>query len=319
MCFATKAIHLEAVSRLDSESCKAAMQRFVHRRGTPLGFFSDNGSNFKGARNELVKLETILGKSSTRDSMKGMALDIGSSWKNIPPASPHWGGLWEAGVKLAKTHLKKVIGKNILSFEEFSTVLAEVEGMLNSRPLVPITDDPHDLRAISPGMLLASKEMKCFPTRNPGVLHDVMPKVGPKAIDVQRRWRYLQNVVSTFWRRWTKEYLPTLQVRTKWVKEVDDLKVDDMVLVTDERVSPSNWPLARVIKVWPGNDRRVRLATIRMAKADGVHEYNRPIVKLRKIPFGLEVENVTQSVNALACSSFVQVESFLRKKTQSGE
>ena len=88
-----------------------------------------------------------------------------------------------------------------------------------------------------------------------------------------------------FWERWSTEYLSSLQVRKKWLKERENLKVGDLVLLTDENKngipkSPLKWPLAKVIAAYTGNDNIVRVVKIRTQKG----EYIRPVVKLRKLP-----------------------------------
>ena len=124
VCFATKAIHLEIVSNLTTEACIAALKRFVARRGVPAAIFSDNGTNFIGARNELIQLKLILAKRRT--SVSQFATSLGTQWTMIPPRAPHFGGLWEAGVKAVKLHLKKIMGNTILSYEEFLTLVIQI-------------------------------------------------------------------------------------------------------------------------------------------------------------------------------------------------
>ena len=68
----------------------------------------------------------------------------------IPPYAPHFGGSWEAGVKSCKQHLRRVMGTANLTYEESSTVLAQIEVVLNSRPMSPMSSDPHDLLPLSP-------------------------------------------------------------------------------------------------------------------------------------------------------------------------
>ena len=65
-------------------------------------------------------------------------------WHFIPSNSPHFGGLWEAGVKSLKYHWKRIVGKALLTFEEFSTLITQIEACLNSRPLIPLSNEPND-------------------------------------------------------------------------------------------------------------------------------------------------------------------------------
>jgi Integrase zinc binding domain len=137
ICMATKAIHIEMVSDLTSKAFIAAFKRFVGRRGSSSKMYSDNGTNFVGA-DKLLKDEIKL-IHSTKAEAENMLAAEGISWQFNPPGAPNIGGLWEAGVKSIKSHLKKAIGETALSFEEMATVLIQIEACLNSRPLYPIT------------------------------------------------------------------------------------------------------------------------------------------------------------------------------------
>ena len=137
VCFATQATHIELVSALTKEACIAALRRFIARRGVPSCIFSDNGTNFVGARNELAELGRLLSSTATKDTIKHFAAEAGMTWANIPPRIPHFGGLWEAAIRSTKKHLRRIVGTTILSFEELYTILTQIEAMLNSRPLVP--------------------------------------------------------------------------------------------------------------------------------------------------------------------------------------
>ncbi|XP_024883564.1 uncharacterized protein LOC112462164, partial [Temnothorax curvispinosus] len=87
-------------------------------------------------------------------------------WSFNPPSAPHFVGLWEAGVKTFKTHLRRTVGDQVLSIEEFTTVLAQVEAVLNSRPLCPMSTDPADLEVLSPGHFLTMEPLVSVPTQD---------------------------------------------------------------------------------------------------------------------------------------------------------
>jgi hypothetical protein len=239
VCFATKALHIELVSNLTSAACIAALRRFSARRGAPSHIYSDNGTNFVGSRKELSVLQQILDTSFGRESMPNAASELGATWTTIPPRAPHWGGLWEAGVKSAKTHLKKVVGNKVLNFEELSTILCDVEAILNSRPLTPLTEDPSDELALTPSMLLHGYPSKFLPLA-PAERED-QGKIPPEFLP-HKRWAYIQRLVATFWKRWVKEYLHTLQPRGKWKKETPNPQVGDIVLVLDDNLPPCSGP-----------------------------------------------------------------------------
>jgi transposase InsO family protein len=274
VCFTTKAIHLELVSSMTAGHCHLALRRFSSRRGAPLVLYSDNGTNFCGTRTELVKLRAQL--ETKFGSFPKLAAELGTAWKMIPPGSPHFGGLWEAAVKSAKRHLKKIMGKCILTWEEMYTLTCDIEAILNSRPLVPASSDVKDTEALTPNMLLTGKSMRFIPLAEPKPL-----KTAEKLAEFPlERWAYIQNLASHFWKRWSAEYLTTLQAREKWTRELPNLEAGDVVLVSDERRPPLEWPLARITQAWPGNDGVVRTAEVKTAK--GI--YSRPTHKLRKLP-----------------------------------
>lgn len=147
VCMATRAIHLELVSRLSSEKFLEAFRRFVGRRGHVKEMFSDNGKNFVGAKSLMEQILATLVEASKHPTMLQQRVE----WSFITPAAPHQGGLWEAAVKSFKYHLVRVVGEQTLLFEECTTLLVDIEACLNSRPLARLTDDPDDLASLTPG------------------------------------------------------------------------------------------------------------------------------------------------------------------------
>lgn len=141
VCFVTRAIHLELVSDLTTNAMTADIFRFVARRGQCSRIYSDNDTNFVGSQNELISYFKIV---SGQRSIQKRVSDNGIQWYFIPPAAPHFGGLWEAAVKSDKTHLIKMTNSALLSFEEIATLLCRIEAVLNNRPLTPTFNCPSD-------------------------------------------------------------------------------------------------------------------------------------------------------------------------------
>lgn len=92
-----------------------------------------------------------------------MSENDGIIWNFIPPGSPHFGGLWEAGVKATKHHLKRVIANAVLTYEKLVTVINQIEAVLNSRPLEPLSNDPNDLEVLTPGHFLVGRPLISVP------------------------------------------------------------------------------------------------------------------------------------------------------------
>ena len=134
-------------------------------------------------------------------------------WGFIPPYSPHLGGLWEAGVKSCKYHLRRVMGNTLFTFEELTTSLVQIEACLNSRPLSPLSSDPSDLKPLTPGHFLIGEPLTSLPDNN---LTDIN-------INHLDRWEMVQRSVQEFWKRWAAEYVSNLQSRVKWKTRQENL------------------------------------------------------------------------------------------------
>ncbi|XP_015522346.2 uncharacterized protein LOC107226152 [Neodiprion lecontei] len=161
VCFATRAVHLEAASDYSTREFIDVYRRFVGRRGICATLYGDCGTNFVGASFELKKLLLEAGSSSS-DIARLLARD-GTECRFSPPSAPHCGGLWEAAVKSVKYHLKRVIGESTLTFEEMSALLVQVEACLNSRPLCPLNDDVSNHSLLTPAHFLIGEPFKLVP------------------------------------------------------------------------------------------------------------------------------------------------------------
>lgn len=229
--------------------------------------YSDCGTNFIGANSKLKACRDVY-KNFINKNVYPFLAEKGIRWHFNPPSSPHFGGLWEAGVKSVKYHLKRTIGEQNLTYEEFSTVLTQIESCLNSRPLCPLSNDPEDLMVLTPGHFLVGDALYA------------LPEMESKNMRLTDRWRHCQNMVQLFWRQWQNEYLSRLQRRPKWLDRNPNLKINDIVLIKDDRYPSNRWPLARIVELHPGLDNVVRVVTLKTHNG----MIKRPIVKLCPIP-----------------------------------
>lgn len=254
VCMSVKAIHLELVSELTADAFIAAFKRFVARRGRCNEIWSDNGTNFVAANKELCRMWKDAGLQLPGAIADQLTYE-GTQWHFTPPYSPNFGGLWEAGVKSVKQHLRKILTKN-LTFEEFNTVLAQIEACLNSRPLTPINTDVDlidDIQVLTPGHFLFGEALITVPDRDYTTAN----------MNHLSRWQHCQRLVQGFWKRWQTEYLSRLNQRTRWLKRTKEFEVGDIVLLKNENMPPSKWALARIVKKHPGQDGINRVYTVR--------------------------------------------------------
>ena len=158
---------------------------------------------------------------------------------------------------------KRVIADTKLTFEEFSTVLTQVEACLNSRPLTPLHRDDDVIEALTPGHFLIGKPLESLPA----------PSISYRSVSLLCRWHLCQSIVRHFWQRWSTEYIASLRCLTKWHHPIRNFQVGDIVVLQDDNLVPVKWPLARVMKVHSGKNGLVRVVT-------GTGVYTRPITKM---------------------------------------
>lgn len=259
VCLGTGAVHLELVSDQTTDAFMAGFNRFMARRGLCSTIHSDNASTFVKAAKTLHKEEEkwLNGKNQ---ELAALLAPKGIQWKFIPVQSPNFGGLWERNVRSMKDHLKRTLKNARLTFEEYNTVLCQIEATMNSRPIGPLTTNEENLNALTPGHFLIGDALLAPP--QPAVLEHNWVK----------RWNHLQILHQHFWNRWSKEYLNQLQQRRKWHTEEPNIKINDMVLIKEDNLPPRNWLMGRINKVFEGPDKKIRVASIRTSK--GIIERN---------------------------------------------
>ncbi|XP_045507446.1 uncharacterized protein LOC123703480 [Colias croceus] len=264
VCMATRAIHLEVVSDMSTPAFLAAFRRFVSRRGHCAKLWSDNGTTFVGASRELQSALSSVGEQLEAN---------GTEWHFIPPHSPNFGGLWEAGVKSTKFHLKRVIGETTLTYEEMSTLLAQVEACLNSRPITVDTSDPNEPAPLTPGHFLIGGPLLGIP--------DVYNYLDSNVSSLSR-WQLIQRMFQSFWDRWSKEYLSNVMIRYKWKSKTSEPNIGDIVLIKEDDLPPMRWIMGKVIDKHPGHDKVTRVVSILVKKSIIKRPVNKLCILLRK-------------------------------------
>uniref|UniRef100_A0A8D9BE06 Integrase catalytic domain-containing protein n=1 Tax=Cacopsylla melanoneura TaxID=428564 RepID=A0A8D9BE06_9HEMI len=270
ICLTTKAVHIELASDLSTETFLNAFKRFISRRGSCRFMYSDCGTNFIGAKHALDELYNFLQSSHFEKSIQNELNLTRVVWKTNPPLAPHMGGIWESQMRPIKSHLMKVVGTQILTFEELSTVLIQIEALLNSRPLCKLSSDVSEVSALTPAHFLLAEPVRWLPAKD----------VSMSNVNRLSRYELLDQLVQSYWARWSREYLTTLQVRDKWTTNKGDLNVGDTVILIQDNLPVLQWPLGIVQDVFPGRDGITRVAVVKTKS--GI--FKRPVVKLCKLP-----------------------------------
>ncbi|XP_055907182.1 uncharacterized protein LOC129942336 [Eupeodes corollae] len=153
VCFVVKVVHQEVVSDLTTEGFISALQRFVTRRGLCQDLYCDNGTSFVGARNQLDGLRQSFIDQQTEKKIRDWCAAERIQFHHILPRTPHFGGILKAAVKSARKNIwfASLVGESLLTFEELSTVVSDIEAILISRPMYMMSDDPSDEEVPTPG------------------------------------------------------------------------------------------------------------------------------------------------------------------------
>ena len=269
-CLSSRAVHLETLNSMETDSFINALRRFLNRRGKVRVLKSDQGTNFVGAKNEFDAANTELNTDKIKQFLLKNECEFVEFKFNVPYAS-HMGGVWERMIRSVRSVLTSLLNHLgcQLDDESFRTLMTEAESIINNRPLtIQDLSNPDAEEPLTPNHLLTGKSSTVFPP--PGNFEE--PDVYSR-----KRWRRVQYLSDQFWFRWRKEYLNQLNSRPKWTGPKRNCQVGDVVLLKDD--APRNrWPLARISKVLPSKDGLVRKVEVRTSKEAKV--YQRPIHRL---------------------------------------
>ncbi|XP_063371443.1 uncharacterized protein LOC134659686 isoform X3 [Cydia amplana] len=258
-CLTTRAVHLELAASLSASSMILSLRRMIARRGTPTVLYSDNATNFCGAERELAEAIKTL-----PDILKPFLTERAIKWKKIPPGNPSAGGAWERLVGSVKTALKVVLKERAPHEEVLHTLLLESEHIVNSRPLTPVNPDL-DIEALTPNHFLIGRSSSMSPL---GVFTDATMSLSS--------WRTAQTLADHFWRRWQREYRPSLLPRPGAHQNVKKLHEGDVVIVADSSMPRGTWPRGVIVQLFSGPDGHVRVAIVRTRAGD----VRRPVSRL---------------------------------------
>lgn len=186
------------------------------------------------------------------------------------PHAPHFGGTWEREIRSVKTALQVVLGNRTVTESVLRTVLVEVEGIINSKPLGYVSSDVADPDPVTPNLLLMGRRDASLPQ----AIYSSSDLLG------RRRWRHSQILADHFWVNFVRHYLPGLQTRQKWQRDTGNLTIGQIVMIVDLQLPRASWPIGKVIKTYAGVDQCVRTAEVQVKE----RTYLRPVARLVKLP-----------------------------------
>ncbi|XP_070067153.1 uncharacterized protein [Drosophila virilis] len=208
----------------------------VARRGAVSHIYCDNDTNFVGASNKLLELKKFMFNTSTQDAILSYCSSEEITFHFIPPRAPDFGrplgGRCQERKEFSGTYPR-------FTFEELNTAVVEIEAVLNSRPLSPLSSDPNDFSGLTAAHFLNRDAPRALPKR----------EIITNNISNLDRYEQITAVKQQFWRRWSAEYVNELRARTKWTSASLNLTVDSMVIIHDDNTPPLHWILGRVESV----------------------------------------------------------------------
>ncbi|GBN79620.1 hypothetical protein AVEN_240820-1 [Araneus ventricosus] len=253
-----------------------AFRRFISRRGLCSTIYSDNAKTFKCADVELRKLWKYI----RHPTVQNLISSHGIKWKYIVEKGAWWGGFWERHFRTIKTSLRKIVGRSSLSLSELETLFIEIEAMINSRPITYIYDDPSEPSPLTPAHFLIGKRLLSLPVTR--VSREEL--IGSRNSLIKRH-KHQQNLLNHFWYRRRKHYL--LSLRSMNICPPTNVsgkfKVNDVVLVHDDRYPRNMWTMGKIIETHPGRDGKIRSCLIKTANGN----LRRPVQLL----YNLEINN----------------------------
>ena len=260
-CMVTRAVHVELLDSLKTDSLINAIRRIVARRGPIREVVSDMGTNLVGAERELR--EALSGLD--RNGLRAFALDQGIRWRFNPPTGSHFGGFFERQIRTFRKIWRSMPRQHV-DEETLHTLFCEIEAIMNDRPLCYVSTGSIGPEPITPAHLLLLRGGAVSP---PGVVY------GADAFS-RRRWRQVQYLASQFWLRFVREFLPTLQSRQKWSHESKNLEEGDVVLLVDKDAPRGQWQMGKVVEAFSSRDGLVRKVLVKTRTST----YVRPVDKL---------------------------------------
>ncbi|XP_046856152.1 uncharacterized protein LOC124449257 [Xenia sp. Carnegie-2017] len=262
-CASTRAIHLELTPSLSVPAFLRAFRRYASRRALPALLISDNAKTFRAACLEIRKL------CRSEEVLRYLA-NYQITWQFIVEKAPWWGGFWERLIRSVKRPLRKVVGRTNLTYDELHTIVVEIEGVINARPLTYVYDDEEAVSLpLSPSHLVYGRRITTMPNSEHFEIQSTYQSLTRKA-------KHHKNLLQRFILQWRNEYL--LALREQYTSKSrgnqnPEIAVGDIVIIRNDQTKRIFWKVAKVEQLLQGGDGITRAAQVRVLRGDSSHSH----------------------------------------------
>ena len=292
-CLAVRAVHLECVNDCTAQSFANCISRFIARRGAPHTMISDNAPQFRLSKTLFDRTWQSIFAS---DTLKSYIAERGIRWKFTTELAPWQGGVYERLVGIVKATFKPAVGRRLLCFEDFITLITEVEAIVNSRPLTYVYSDFGSGLALRPMDFLVG-----LPTGTPAVDPSIRPEGGDAGKNLLKHWKYKQKRLDLIWQQFYDEYLLSLRERGQTAHRgprsqiQSSPQVDEVVLVKNADSPRGTWKLGKILKIIPSRDNAIRSVELILPNRQVIR---RPLNLLYplELPTVIEATDATETV-----------------------
>ncbi|QQP40501.1 Uncharacterized protein FKW44_014566, partial [Caligus rogercresseyi] len=235
-CLHTRAIHVEIIESCSTREFLQTLRRFVGRYGKPTIIYSDNARHFVAANKQLQTLKNLDFNQIQGERYSGEYIE----WKFSTPEAPWTNGVTERMVAIFKKQLKILLQKNKLLLNELQTIISELTGAINDRPLGTTQDGE---LYISPNMLQYGRNLNAITTPSNKEIRNV---------SCSDMWITRKRILNSFWFTWRKQYLQELSIPSKWINDTAHKKIispGDVVLLKADTLEKNQWRIGRVVEI----------------------------------------------------------------------
>lgn len=262
-CLNIRAIHLDLIPDMSSQSFLLSFQRFSNLYGIPTHLYSDNAKSFILGGDLLAQslASDIFSEHMRKNNIKHVKIPVYSAWV---------GSAWERLIRVVKNSMYKTIGKAKLDYFQMLTSLSNIKNIVNSRPLTYRSSGDDNLEVISPNSFL-----KIHGSTNEILRHtesDVLWDGDPYTqTDLSKTLEVQEDAIVHFKKLWQEDYLLSLREYSRNMYQADwinKIKVGDIVLIKIANKSRPFWLMGRVLEVIIGYDNKIR--SVKLKRGDGL-------------------------------------------------